>query len=61
VRRIGVLTAFPQTDAVVLGGMEDQPHFKEAMLSEAGECDYDRIEAEVVTCARANDSASIPT
>jgi hypothetical protein len=31
------------------------------MLSEAGECDYDRIEAEVVTCARANDSASIPT
>ena len=37
---------------VVLGGMEDQPHFKEAMLGETGEFDSDLIEAEVVACAR---------
>ena len=37
---------------VVVGGMGDQPHFKEAMLGEAGEFNSDRIEAEVVACGR---------
>jgi hypothetical protein len=36
---------------VVIKGMEDQPHFKEAILEESGELDSDRIEAETVTCA----------
>jgi len=37
---------------VVIRGMEDQPHFKEAILEEAGELDSDLIEAETVACAR---------
>jgi hypothetical protein len=38
---------------VVIEGMEDQPHFKEAILEEGGELDSDLIEAETVACARA--------
>jgi len=37
---------------VVIKGMEDQPHFKEAILEEGGELDSDLIEAETVSCAR---------
>jgi hypothetical protein len=36
---------------VVIKGMEDQPHFKEAILEEGGELDTDRLEAETVACA----------
>jgi hypothetical protein len=36
---------------VVVKGMEDQPHFREAVLEEGGELDSDRIEAETVACA----------
>jgi hypothetical protein len=32
--------------------MEDQPHFKEAILEEGGELDSDLIESETVQCAR---------
>jgi hypothetical protein len=35
---------------VVIQGMEDQPHFKRAILEEAGELDSDLIEAETVAC-----------
>lgn len=37
---------------VVIEGMEDQPHFKEAIMEEGGELDSDLIEAETVDCAR---------
>lgn len=37
---------------VVVAGMEDQPHFKEAILEEGGELDSDLIESETVQCAR---------
>ncbi|MFO1088402.1 MAG: aspartate/glutamate racemase family protein [Hyphomicrobiales bacterium] len=37
---------------VVVGGMEEQPHFKEAILEEGGELDSDLVEAETVACAR---------
>lgn len=37
---------------VVVKGMEDQPHFKEAILEEGGELDSDLIEAETIACAR---------
>lgn len=38
---------------VVIQGMEDQPHFKQAILEEGGELDSDLIEAETVACAKA--------
>lgn len=37
---------------VVIRGMEDLPHFKEAVLNERGDLDSDLLEAETVTCAR---------
>jgi aspartate/glutamate racemase len=37
---------------VVVAGMEEQPHFKEAILEEGGELDSDLVEAETVACAR---------
>ena len=37
---------------VVIEGMEDQPHFREAIMEEGGELDSDLIEAETVACAR---------
>ena len=37
---------------VVLEGMEEQPHFKEAILDEGGELDSDLIESETVAAAR---------
>jgi hypothetical protein len=36
---------------VVIAGMEDQPHFREAILEEGGELDTDLIEAETIVCA----------
>jgi hypothetical protein len=36
---------------VVVKGMEDQAHFKEAILEEGGELDSDRIREETVACA----------
>jgi hypothetical protein len=36
---------------VVIAGMEDQPHFKEAILEEGGELDTDLVEAETIACA----------
>lgn len=38
---------------VVIEGMEDQPHFKQAILEEGGELDSELIEAETVACAKA--------
>jgi hypothetical protein len=37
---------------VVIRGMEDQPHFKRAILEEAGDLDSDLIEAETVACSK---------
>ena len=37
---------------VVIRGMEDLPHFKEAVLNERGDLDSDLLEAETVACAR---------
>lgn len=37
---------------VVIRGMEDQPHFKQAILEEGGELDSDLIEAETVACGK---------
>jgi len=37
---------------VVIGGMEDQPHFKQAILEECGDLDSELIEAETIACAR---------
>ena len=37
---------------VVVRGMEDLPHFKEAVLEEHGDLDSDLLEAETVACAR---------
>jgi hypothetical protein len=37
---------------VVIRGMEDLPHFKEAVLHERGDLDSDLLEAETVACAR---------
>ena len=37
---------------VVIRGMEDLPHFKEAVLEERGDLNSDLIEAETVACAR---------
>src|SRR5262249_23056201 len=37
---------------VVIGGMEDQSHFRTAILEEGGELDSELIEEETVACAR---------
>ncbi len=37
---------------VVIRGMEDQPHFKGAILEEGGELDSDLIAEETIACAR---------
>jgi hypothetical protein len=36
---------------VVIAGMEDQPHFREAILEESGDLDTDLVEAETIACA----------
>lgn len=37
---------------VAISGMEDQPHFRQAILEEAGDLDSELIEAETIACAR---------
>lgn len=50
--RVLALAGIESDINVVIKGMEDQPHFKEAILEERGELDSDLIEAETVACGQ---------
>ncbi len=50
--RVLALAGIEGSINVVLKGMEEAPHFKEAILDEGGELDSDLIEAETVAAAR---------
>jgi len=47
-RAVGITPDMP----VVIGGMEEQPHFHDAILDEQGTLDFKQVENEVVSVAR---------